>query len=70
MRIYRHTDGRFTVAEKGVWIPGVYDTEEAARYAVGLSDAVLQALQQAMNEREADFAKRYLTLDMLKEVSE
>lgn len=63
--VYWHLDGHFTVSEDGVWLPGIYETEQAARYAVGLSDEVLKRLQRAVNEREPDFAKRYLTLEML-----
>lgn len=33
----------------GGWMPGIYDSEEAARYAGEFGDEVLQALQDSVN---------------------
>lgn len=42
IHVYRHADGAFTVAEGGVWVSGIFDSEEgaieAARAVIGGED--------------------------------
>jgi hypothetical protein len=47
-RVYQ-TNGEYVVAESDVWLPGVYDTTEAAVYALGLSDQFLHETQERKN---------------------
>lgn len=37
-------DGTWTVSDRGMWLDGIYATEETARRAAGLSDATLRDL--------------------------
>lgn len=69
-KIYVHHDGRCSISEHDVWVPGVYADVETAKVAFGFEDAQLQALQDAVNEREKDDGRRYLTLDALNALKE
>ena len=42
-------NGYFVISSHEVWLPGVYESERAARYAFRFSDARLQALQGSVN---------------------
>lgn len=37
--------GGWVVSENEMWLPGSYDSEQTARYAATMSDAVLRAVQ-------------------------
>jgi hypothetical protein len=39
----------YQISSHQVWLPGVYDSERAARYACRFKDADLQALQDSVN---------------------
>ena len=64
----RHaTDLEYQISSCGGWLPGVYDSERAARYAFRFTGADLQALQDAVNARIADPEQRVITFEMLQE---
>ncbi|MFE9099880.1 hypothetical protein [Actinomadura geliboluensis] len=48
---YETDTGRYVIADDGGWVPGSYDSEEAARLAVSLSDEQLVVLRDAINVR-------------------
>lgn len=56
---------RFSISSHGSWLPGCYDSERAARYAFGISDDVLSALQQKVNADNEDPDRRVITFEML-----
>jgi hypothetical protein len=41
----RSGDG-YVISSRGMWLPGVYETERAARYAFRFPDEVLQDLSE------------------------
>jgi hypothetical protein len=43
-------DNGFRVADQGVWLPGLYATENAARKAAQMPSETLQAIQDRKNE--------------------
>jgi len=52
MAIHRiDADGEvsYVISSRSVWLPGVYASERAARYAFRFSNATLQALQDSVN---------------------
>lgn len=65
-KIYVHHDNRCSISERDVWLPGTYADVETAKVAFEFGNAELQALQDAVNEREPDYSKRYLTLETLR----
>lgn len=73
IKIYE-VDGEYghswSVSENSVWLPGAYESEEAARFAPKLSDQSLQRLQDRVNAAHEDFAKRVITMDMLRAQAE
>lgn len=61
-------DGEITysVSSHSCWLPGVYKTRRAAKYAPQFADMVLQAMQDALNSwygSESD--KNVITFEML-----
>uniref|UniRef100_UPI003F8843F2 hypothetical protein n=1 Tax=Methylobacterium sp. NMS12 TaxID=3079766 RepID=UPI003F8843F2 len=46
----RQVDNGFSVSDQGVWLPGLYATEDAARKAAQMPSETLQALQDRKNE--------------------
>ena len=42
-------NGEYVISSRGVWLPGVYADEKAARYAFQFSDWELDRLQQERN---------------------
>lgn len=48
------------ISECNCWLPGSYESEEAARFAFDLGDDVLYSLQQSVNPNGT------ITLEMLK----
>lgn len=61
MAIHKY-EGNFVIASQGVWLPGVYESTEAANYAFQFPDEVLSALQNSANDR----GDRTITMDDLK----
>jgi hypothetical protein len=51
VRTYCTHTGDYVVSENGTWLPGVYDSEETARYAATLSDDVLVRAQPICETR-------------------
>lgn len=47
--IYEARNGTFTISSRRVWLPGVYESRRAARYAFRLPDQTLQRLQDEAN---------------------
>ena len=45
------TDNGYTISAYRSWLPGVYESERAARNAFKLDDGVLQSLMDAANAR-------------------
>ncbi|MBP1183546.1 hypothetical protein JOE48_005510 [Methylobacterium sp. PvR107] len=43
-------DNGFLVSDQGVWLPGLYATEDAARKAAQMPSETLQAIQDRKNE--------------------
>jgi len=58
-------DNGFVISSGGLWLPGCYDSERAAKYAFKFSEEDLQALQNEVNAKEPDFEKRVITFEML-----
>lgn len=48
--IYKVDDGGFVASSSGVWIPGSYEDERAAKYAFKFTDEQLQKLQDKKNK--------------------
>lgn len=44
VRTYPFEEGTWVVADGGVWLDGIYESEATARRAATLSDSVLSAL--------------------------
>ena len=44
IKVYQGSDGTYTVAEYGTWVPGVYATKEAAIAAAKLSPVKVNAM--------------------------
>jgi hypothetical protein len=60
------TDLRFTISSHNVWLPGVYDSEGAARYAFRFRDEDLDALQEQANAA-AGGTGGVITFEMLRQ---
>lgn len=58
----------FTIASGGMWLPGCYDSERAARYAFRFPDAALRRLQDRVNDAEPDHERRVISFEMLQEL--
>lgn len=65
MAIRSLEDGAKVISSHGVWVPGVYADDRAARYAFRFSDDVLDELQQEANVR-AGGTSGTITFDDLK----
>jgi hypothetical protein len=68
MSIYKTRQGMWVIGSGGTWLPGVYESERAARYAFRFPDERLRALRDEVNEREPDCEKRIVTFAMLQEL--
>jgi hypothetical protein len=64
--IQKLDDGAFVISAYQCWRPGVFESEKAARMGQRLLDEEICALQDAVNAREADPAKRLITEDMIR----
>lgn len=42
-------DDGYVISSRGTWLPGVYESEKAARVAFRLPDSVLASLQEQAN---------------------
>lgn len=62
-------DDGFVISSHGVWLPGCYDSERAAKYAFGFSDEDLRKLQDNVNAKEHDIVKRVISFEMLQELA-
>jgi hypothetical protein len=58
----------YVISSGGVWLPGAYDSERAARYAFRFPDEDLQRLQSEVNAREPDVSKRVISFEMLQQL--
>lgn len=45
----REVEGEFVISSGGVWLPGCYESERAARYAFRFPNATLRRLQETVN---------------------
>lgn len=57
MSIYKfepkdHWPERYTIASRGCWLPGNYDSERTARYAFKFTNRVLDQLQTDINHAQ------------------
>lgn len=50
-RMIYPVNSEFVISENGTWIPGSYESEEAARLAFDCSDIDLHILQNRKNEQ-------------------
>lgn len=50
-QLHKLTDGSYAISADGVWMPGAYESAEAAELAFGFPDVILQRLQDAANNR-------------------
>jgi len=64
--IHKHEDGSCSISADQCWRPGVFESEKAARMGQRLLDEEINALQDAVNAREADPAKRLITEEMIR----
>jgi len=46
----QEVDGRFVISSGGTWLPGSYESFEAAEYAFGFDADLLQRFQEAANK--------------------
>jgi hypothetical protein len=67
--IHETNDSGFAISSHGVWLPGCYDSERAAKYAFRFPDEELQKLQNDVNDREPDISKRMISFEMLQELA-
>lgn len=51
MAVKRTESGEFVVSSRGVWLPGCYESERAAKYALRFDELTLHGLQKAANKR-------------------
>lgn len=58
----QEVDGMFVISSHRVWLPGVYDSRRAARYAFRFKDSDLDALQQSVNPNGV------ITFEMLRQL--
>ena len=63
--IHQGTDGTFLISSRGCWLPGIYDSERAARYAFRFGDAALQGLSERICRIDGE--SRAITMDDLRE---
>lgn len=61
-------DSGFAISSNGVWLPGCYNSERAAKYAFKFSDEDLRQLQNDVNDSEPDVAKRVISFEMLQDL--
>jgi len=59
----------WVIADEGGWLPGSYDSREAAEYAFGFPYTTLYRLQEEINSKELDLNKRVITMDDLKNIT-
>lgn len=57
--IHAADDGTFVISSHQCWMPGVYESKQAARYAFQFSDSALRKLQN-------DSEEGVITMDDLK----
>lgn len=60
------SDGTFTISSHGMWLPGIYASKRAARYAFRFSSLALNELQDRINH--SDRGNRVITMDDLREL--
>lgn len=65
----RKVNNGFVISSHGVWLPGCYDSERAAKYAFRFPDEDLQRLQGKVNARESDVSRRMISFEMLQELA-
>jgi len=51
MAVTKTETGEYVVSSRRVWLPGVYESERAAKYATRFDELTLHGLQKAANER-------------------
>ncbi len=61
--VYETRPGQFVVAENEMWLPGIYDSEEAALYTINIDSEKLLLL---CRDRGIGDDYRPITLDELK----
>lgn len=59
----------YCISSKEVWLPGVYESKRAARYAFRFPDEELHKLQEGINDREPDIKDRYIKFSDLQELA-
>jgi hypothetical protein len=62
--IHPDDDGTFTISSHAMWLPGIYDSERAARYAFRFSNETLQQLSDRICAVHGE--NRAITTDDLK----
>ena len=62
--IHKAQDGTCTISSRGMWLPGIYDSERSARYAFRFGDEVLQSLADRVCR--VDGENRAITMDDLR----
>lgn len=65
--IYKTSDGNYVISSRGVWLPGSYASEQAAKYAFRFSDRVIKDMQDIINECKSP-EDRNITFEMLQAV--
>ena len=55
----------YTVSSGGLWVPGVYDSKKAAKYALKFSDDVPRTLRDKVKADDSIMTK-VITFDMLR----
>ena len=68
MAIFKVKEGTYVIGSGGVWLPGIYESERAARYAFRFPDDQLRKLQDKINEKEPIEDKRVIAFAMLQEL--
>jgi hypothetical protein len=63
-RVWPHGDGTWSISDNGVWLPGAYDTREAAVLAFDVPPAQLVRLRDR-SHAETDPARQVITREML-----
>ena len=64
MAIYK-VDNAFVISSNGVWLPGSFSSERAAKYAFRFPNKVLQSLQDKKNYATEDYDKRVISFEDL-----
>ncbi len=60
---------QYIISSNQTSIPGIYDSERAAKYAFRFQNVELKKLQDKVNSHEPDYDNRVITFEMLHDLA-